>query len=116
MSKKHAIALVSIAVGVVGAAAANHWSNFAGPIQMTMYSVMIVSLLLVGIWSDKQRPRFGIAICSMLAVHALVLFAMRGFFPFRTVLVVLPFAFIEGTLLFILVLKVLGDGRADNGI
>ena len=116
MSKKHAIGFASIAVGVVGAAAATHWSRFAGPIQMTMYSVMIVGLLLVGIWSDRQRRRFGIAISSMLAIHALVLFAMRGFFPFHTVLVVLPLAFIEGTMLFILMLKVLGDGRADNDI
>jgi hypothetical protein len=116
MSKKHAIAFAGIAVGLLGAAAASHWSNFAAPIQMAMYSVMIVGLLLVGVWSDRRRPRFAIAICSMLAVHGIVLFTMRGLFPFRTILVVLPLALIEGTILFILLLKVLGDGRAGSDI
>jgi predicted MFS family arabinose efflux permease len=81
-----------------------------------MYSVMTVGLLLVGFWSDRQRSGFAIAICSMLAAHCAFLFAIRGLFPFRTILTIVPVALMEGAILAILMLKILEHSRANDDI
>jgi hypothetical protein len=114
MSQKHLIRFGSGAVGLICAVAAGHWNKLTGPIQMAMHSVLIVGLMLVGIWSDRRHPRFAIAICSMLAVHGLVLFAMRGLFPFSTILTVIPLFMMEGMMLFAVMLKILDVGRTTD--
>jgi sugar phosphate permease len=117
MSGKNMIRFGGGAIGLIDAAAVGHWKNLAGPIQMAMYSALTVGILLIGVWSDRQRPRFPIAICAMLAAHCLILFAIRSLFPFRTFLVIVPYIFIfmEGILLFILMLKIFGDGQPAGG-
>lgn len=116
MSKKNAIRLGMGAIALITVAAEGHWRSFAGPIQMAMYTAMTVGLVLVGFWSDRRRPRFPIAVCSILAAHCGVLFAIRGIFPFRTVLTIVPLALIEGVLLASLLLKMLEYGRATDDI
>ena len=114
MSKKNAIRLGAAAVGLIGAAAAGYWKNSTGPIQMAVYTAMTVGLVLVGFWSDRRRPRFPIAICSILVAHCVALFAIRGIFPFRTILTIVPLALIEGVLLAGLLLKILAYGEATD--
>jgi hypothetical protein len=114
MSRKNAIRIGAATVGLIGAVAAGHWKNFAAPIQMALYTAMTVGLVLVGFWSDRKRPRFPIAICLMLAAHGAVLFAIRGIFPFRTILAIGPLAIMEGIALAILLLNILEYGNSSD--
>ena len=116
MTKKNAIRLGAGAIALISVAAAGHWKSFAGPVQMAMYTAMTVGLVLVGFWSDRRRPRFPIAVCSILATHCVVLFALRGVFPFRTIFTIIPLILIECVLLASLLLKILEYGGATDDI
>ena len=116
MTKKNAIRIGAGIVGGTGAAAVGYSKDYAGPIQMAVYTALTVGLVLVGFWSDRRRPRFPVAVCSVLAVHCAVLFAVKGIFPFRTILTIYPLMIIEGTALAALLLKILEYGESGDDI
>jgi hypothetical protein len=116
VSRKNRIRICAGALALISAAAAGHWKHLSGPIEMAMYSALTVGLVLVGFWADRRRPRFLIAVCSVLAAHCALLFAIRGIFPFRTILTVYSLAIIEGTALAVLLLKILEYGSSSDGI
>ena len=107
MQKKHIVMVLGLAVGLAGAAAVDQWPMYAIPLQMTLYSVMTVGLVLMGLWSDRDRPGFLTGTIFVLAVHSVFLVSVRSYFPFRTIILVLPMALAEGTVLSILMLKML---------
>ena len=98
---------MAIGVGIGGAAAVRHWPSHALPFQMTVFSVMSVCPLIFGLWPERNQRRFKIGLLIILFVHALFLLEIKSFFPFKTILVVIPIALVESVLLFIIMLKAL---------
>jgi predicted MFS family arabinose efflux permease len=116
MTRKNAIRLGAGIVALVSVTAEGHWKNARGSIQMAMYTALTVGLVLVGFWSDRRRPRFRIAVCSVLVVHCALLFAIKGIFPFHTILTIYPLIIIEATALAALLLKILEYGKTGDDI
>jgi hypothetical protein len=116
MSRKNAVRFGAGAAAAICLIAEKRWAGLASPIQMGLYTVMTMGLVLVGFWSDRRRPRFTVAICSMLGAHCLVLYAIRGMFPFRTILTVCPLAIIEGIALAALLLKIVEYSETGGDI
>jgi hypothetical protein len=112
LPKRRLIAVVGSILGIAAAAAVFRWPDYALDIQMTLYSVMVLGLLLLGLWPNRHRPKFSIAVLVALLIHAIFLFLIRQTFPFRTILTAVPIAFFEGVLLFVLALKTLGDRKS----
>jgi len=108
MSNKHKAMLFGGIVGLSGAVAAGHWSDNAAPIQMAMYSVLILGLLSMAFWSDKSRPRFWMGMSLVFLFHSVVMYFIRSYFPFSPIFFVVPLGLVEFIVLAILQLKVLG--------
>jgi hypothetical protein len=106
MRKRDAAVLAIL--GLSGAAASGHWPEHAAPIEMAVYSVIAPGLLLLGLWSDRHRPRFWMGMSSAFVFHGAFLFLIRSYFPFSTIILVLPIAIGEDIALAIFMLKVLG--------
>jgi len=109
MSSKTLKMLLGASLGVAGAAAVSRWPNHAVLLQMSLYSAMILLPLSFFFWTDRHRPRFWMGTALILLLHAMLLLGIHSMFPFRTILVVLPILLIEGILLAILMIKLLGD-------
>ena len=112
MNHKHLVAVCGIVVGLCGAIAVKQWPAHAVAVQMTFYSTMILGLLLLGLWSDRHRPRYWAAMLLVCLLHGVMLFFARPLFPFRTVLTVVPLALVEGVILFVLMMRLLGDEQS----
>lgn len=112
MSKKHLRTISAITIGGFSVFAVGHWPVQAVPIQMALYSAMVLGPLIFAFWSDWSRNRFWICIFLAPALHVVALFLIRPVFPFRSVLVVVPIALAEATVLATVVVKVLGEDDA----
>jgi hypothetical protein len=108
MQKKYITAAYASLVGLLGAASVGAWPSHASQLQMAIYTLLVLGLLAIGFWSDRGRPRVREAAAASLILHTIFLFAIRQVFPFKTILVLLPYAIIEGTALAIIFLKIVG--------
>jgi hypothetical protein len=108
MQKKFVIMTFSIATGLLGAASVGHWPRYASQIQMALYSVIVLGLLLIGFWSDRLRQRFWRGIFVVMLLHSAILISMRSLFPFKTILIVIPIAVMEGVIAATLFLRTVG--------
>ena len=108
MSNKHIAMVFGGIVGLSGAVAAGQWSDNAAPIQMAMYSVLILGLLFMGFWSDKSRPRFWTGMSLVVLLHGVVMYFIRSYFPFSPIFFIVPLGVVEIIVLAIPLLKVLG--------
>jgi hypothetical protein len=115
MSDKDAIRTSAIVTGVSGGLAIHHWSEYAAFIEMALYSMAIVLIFLFSFWTDRRRPRFWIGTSIVLLLHGVALFFIRSYFPFRTILTVVPMLFAEAIVLIIIMLRVLGDDEPEKG-
>lgn len=100
------------AVAGVGCWADYQWPIHRAVFEMAVYSLLVLGLPMIGLRSDRRRPKFTLAVCSMIVAHLFALILFRSIFPFRTVLEIAPLILIEGALLFALALKIL-DGRVS---
>jgi hypothetical protein len=96
------------ALGVIGAASVGHWPDHAVPLQMTLYSAMVLIPFLFGFWKDRHRANFWAGVGLLTLLHCATLMLIHSYFPFRTILLILPIVLIEGTILAIVMLKSLG--------
>ena len=94
--------------GLAGAMSVGHWPRYAVPLEMTFYSAMVLAPLLLGVWKHRQSAGFWVGIGFAVLLHCAALYAIRPYFPFRTVLLIVPIALTEGTILAIVMLKSLG--------
>jgi hypothetical protein len=108
MRKKHAVMIFGGIVGLSGAVADGLWPNHAAPIQMALYSALTLGLLCAGLWSDRDRSRFWAGMSFVFLLHCLVLYFIRSYFPFGTILAIIPTAALEDIVLYIFMLKTLG--------
>lgn len=109
MSKKQVTMILCVVVGAAGAAAVDRWPACIVLSQMTLYSVTIPGLLMSGVWSDRRRDRYWVAVSLAFVLHAALLFFIRSYFPFQSILTLVPMAIAEGSTLFVLMFKVPGD-------
>jgi cytochrome bd-type quinol oxidase subunit 2 len=116
MRIKHLIMALAVLAGIATSAAVQQWPAQASWLQMLLYSITVIGLLLVGLWPHRHQSRFWPGMCLVLLLHGLILFLMRSIFPFKTILVVIPFLVIEGVVAFILMLKLLGDGKQPRSL
>lgn len=100
--------IIGGAIGLAGAAFVGHWPNHAVLLQMTLYSAMFFLPFLLFFWKDRHHANFWIGTGLVVLLHCVTLFLIRSYFPFGTILVVLPIVLIEGTVLAIVMLKSLG--------
>jgi uncharacterized membrane protein SpoIIM required for sporulation len=112
--KKRLRTIVSISIGGIAFLAIVHWPAQKVPIQMALYSAMVILPLISAFWSDWSRKRFWICALLVPALHIGALFLIRPIFPFRSVLTIVPFALIESTMLAALVFKILGKSDAPK--
>ena len=96
------------AVGLCAAAAEDIWPGHVALTQMAFFSMMSLGVVILGLWSDLGRPKYSVALGTVVAIHALFLFAIRSVFPFSTVLIVIPIALLEAVILYTIMLKILG--------
>jgi hypothetical protein len=108
MQKKKAIALFGAAAGLKGAVACDLWPGYTRQIQMMLHTVMTLGLLLVGFWPDRNRKNFWAGVAFVAFLHVAILIAIRSWFPFRTILAVIPMAIMEATIAATLLLRILG--------
>ena len=108
--KKHIVGLFGLIVGLAAAASVDQWPRYAAPIQMALYTAMVLVPLLLGLWRDRGRRGFLAGISLVLVLHVFLLYLLRSAFPFRTILVIIPMVLIEGVVMFILMLKILRNG------
>ena len=101
--------IFGMVTGLMGAASIGQWPEYAGQIQMALYSVIVLGLLLIGFWSDRSRQRFWSGIGLVVLLHSALLISIRSLFPFKTILVVIPIAISEGIIAATLFLKTVGD-------
>ena len=98
MNKKHLRALIGVIAGV-GIAAAQSFGKYGVVVQMAFYSVIILAILALGFWEDRQSKGFWIRATLAFLFHLILLYFGRGLFPFKSVLIWVPIAFIEIILL-----------------
>ncbi len=70
---------------------------------------MCIGPLFFDLWSDRRRPNYWMGMLAAFLFHGAFLYVARSLFPFKTVLAIIPMAVIEVSLLFVIVLKVLGN-------
>lgn len=116
MQKKHVRMIFGITVGICGAAAADVWPSHAAAAQMTFFSLLSLGAVVIGLWSDRNRPRYLLGMCTALLFHGAFLYLARSIFPFKTVLMVVPVAIIEAAVLFAIMLKILGKDEDANRV
>ena len=97
----------AITVGAIASAAVHYWPEHAAASQMVFYTVMVIGLVLSGVWAYNESPRFWQGTAVVFLLHGIVLVSMRSLFPFRTILIIIPFVLIECIVAFILMLNVL---------
>jgi hypothetical protein len=107
MSHRHLVAVFGIVVGLGGAMAVRQWPDHAVVVHMTLYSTMVLGLLMLGLWSDRHRPRYWAGMFLVSLLHGITLVLVRPLFPFSTVLTVVPLALAEGAVLFALMMRLL---------
>ncbi|MDW5264240.1 MULTISPECIES: hypothetical protein [Acidobacteriaceae] len=96
------------AIGVIGAVSVGQWPDHAVPFQMALYSGMVLIPFLFGFWKDRHRANFWTGVGLLILLHCVTLILIHSYFPFRTILLILPIVLIEGTILAIVMLKSLG--------
>ncbi len=113
-SKKHR-AMIGIALGLAGVTAVTLWPQHAAPIEMGLYTMMILVPLALGLWADRHRRGFWIGVLLILVLHGFWLYFARTMFPFRTILLAISMALVEFTAMSIFMLKLLdGDVESNN--
>lgn len=118
MQKKHLITIFCFAVAGCDFLAVNHWPQYAGAIEMTLYTIMVFGAPVMHFWSERNRNAFWIIMTFAMIVHGVFLYIIRTTFPFRSVWIVVPIALIEATGIFVVMDKALGDRsteRPNNG-
>lgn len=76
---------------------------------MSFFSLLVLGINMAFLWTQKKGRRIVPIACLGLCVHALVLAGLQQYFPFQTVLVIIPFAFIESVTLLAISIKLLGS-------
>jgi hypothetical protein len=109
MSTKNLKVVLACFLGLAGAMSVDHWPNHAATLQMILYSAMILFPILFFFWSDKHRPNYWLGMTLIVLVHSIILFGIRSYFPFRTILIILPLLLLEGLALATMMIKLLGD-------
>jgi hypothetical protein len=75
---------------------------------MAMYSAMLLLPFLFFFWKDRHHTHFWTGTGLVILLHGVTLLLIHSYFPFGTILIVLPVLLIEGTALAIVMLKSLG--------
>jgi hypothetical protein len=113
MSKKRLRMIVGCTIGAFGAFAVGHWPQQAVPLQMMIYTSMVVlPLIFLAFGRIEPHGRFLLGVLSILVLHSVVLLLIRTVFPFKSILTIIPIALGECTVLAALMLKILGDDEA----
>ena len=99
---------VCVVASLLSALSTRIWPDDAATLQMGAYSALVLGLLTIGFAEDRRRPRFWPAVLLVLLVHAVLLRAGRTFFPVKTTFLLWIAAGVEGTLLGLLMVWVLG--------
>jgi hypothetical protein len=84
------------------------WTEHAAGLQMAAYTGIIFGLLLLGFGEDRRRKRFWPAVLVAVVLHAGLLVAGRAAFPVRTTFLLWIAAGLEGTVLGMLMVVMMG--------
>jgi hypothetical protein len=109
MSAKRILLIGSATLGIGTAFAVGQWPSHARPVQMISYSVFILGIVAAFLWTQPRSRRLLPAIGLVLSIHGIALLILQRFFPFGTILAILPFAFLEAVILLAVAIKSLGD-------
>lgn len=109
MRVKNQTRIFGATIGLAGAVAVSYFPHYSAQIEMTLYSAMVLGSLSMGFWSDRHHRRFLTGVSLIAVSHCLLLWALRYAFPFSTILLVVPIALTEGTIMAILMVELLED-------
>jgi hypothetical protein len=109
VSTKRLKAVLACSLGLAGAMSVDRWPNHAAALQMILYSAIALLPLLFFFWPDKHRKHYWLGMGLIALLHSIILFLIHPYFPFRTILLVLPILLMEGIGLAIMMIKILGD-------
>jgi hypothetical protein len=114
MKKKHLIAIFSSVIGASGAWASYSWPRYAVAIQMALFTSFVFVPLFMFFWSERVRRPFWICISVALVAHGLLLCMIRSIFPFSSVLVLVPIAIVEASVIFTAIDKITGERSVER--
>ena len=114
IKRKHLITIFCVIAGGSSVLAVRRWPQYAVAIQMTLYTIMVVGAPFLHFWSERNRRAFWVNMSWAMIVHCLFLYIIRSAFPFRSVLVVVPIALIEASVMFVAMDKILGTRTVER--
>jgi hypothetical protein len=105
MNAKSTLKVASLVLGLSAAFAVEQWPYQTKAIQMSFYSLLVLGVVSVFLWTQRKEHKVWPLMCLAVLIHAIALLTLRQYFPFQTVLVIVPFAFIEVVILFAIAIK-----------
>jgi hypothetical protein len=93
----------------------SHFPDHAYYIQITLYSAVVVGLLVWGLFSHRNEPGFWSGMSLVVLLHCIFLYLIRPVFPFTSMYSVVPFMLVEAIGGFIVVLRCLERKRPADG-
>jgi hypothetical protein len=100
------------AAGILGAAAAVSvwvWPAYAFVLQQLLYSTLVVGLILFAVWPERGKPKYWRAWLAVIAIHIIVVVAIRGLFPFHYIWLVAAIAVAECSVLALILFRISGE-------
>jgi hypothetical protein len=107
MNAKSTLKVASLALGLGAAFAVHQWPSQTRIFQMSFYSLLVLGIILTFLWTQRDEHKVWPIMCLALLIHAIALLGLQQYFPFQSVLVIIPFAFIEVVILLALAIKAL---------
>lgn len=114
MKKKHILIMFSAAAGLSGAAAVDSWPERAATIQMLLYSAIVAGVLFSSFWSDRRHPKYLTGMLVIFLLHCVCFFSIRSYFPFTTIISIVPVVFLEVVVLMAVMIKVRGSREVEQ--
>ena len=72
---------------------------------MSFYSLLVLGVVSVFLWTQRKEHKVWPLMCLAVVIHAIALVMLQQYFPFQTVLVIVPLAFIEVVILFAIAIR-----------
>lgn len=103
------------AIGIGGGIALASLPRWTRALEMTMYTAMVAVPILFRLRARRWQPRFRTTVLILCIVHGLFLWLLRSIFPYKTVLILIPYALLEVLVLTFLTIHFFGPAPHRSG-
>jgi hypothetical protein len=114
MKSKHIVCIYGTIIGIAGATAVDLWPEHAAPIQMALYSAIVLGVIFSSFWEDRHHPKYLAGMSVLFLLHCICIFFSRSYFPFKTILAIIPMVVMEFIVLMMVMIKIRGDREPEQ--